>query len=86
MNLQTYQFNLGRIVKDELTNRSVQFAWGSKRWTYKKISSIFIAPVNDLTNMLDQFPCRNRRWAYKHISSIFIDLEDELTNKSVQSC
>jgi hypothetical protein len=54
MNLQTDQFNLYEIVKDGLTNRSVQSLWNSERRTYKQISSIFIITGDDLTNRSDQ--------------------------------
>jgi hypothetical protein len=54
MNLQTNQFNLYEIVKDELTNILVQSLWNSKIQTYKQISSIFIIPGDDLINRSDQ--------------------------------
>jgi hypothetical protein len=41
MKLQIDQFNLGKMVRDELTNISVQFLRDSERRTYKHASSIY---------------------------------------------
>jgi hypothetical protein len=67
MSLQTYQFNLHEMMKDELTNRSaqslledeltnrsVQSIWNDERWVYKQVNSIFIILEDKLINRSTQ--------------------------------
>jgi cytoplasmic iron level regulating protein YaaA (DUF328/UPF0246 family) len=71
LNLQTNQFNLHKVLTNELTNKSVRCLRNRWKWTYKHISWNSKNRRNKLTNRV------------VHLSSDVDTVKDELTHRSI---